>query len=236
MSGSNYTVFNAMTDIIASPSKAFDEIKQHTSWLWWALLVNVLTALAVYAYFYSWVDFPWLVEETIRNVPAENRAEAAEKIREFMQPGTSMIISLLFIVLVTFVMYLIQAVYLNLVNKVTAGANIKFGQWFSFSAWVNFVGIFASIASLVVILMAANNQLSSTELQPLSLNALLVHAQPGETWATWATSISLISIWTVFLTALGFRRWTGVSTGKSWLIALTPWVLVFGIWAALNLR
>jgi|GEM_PF-827115 len=236
MSGSNYTVFNAMTDIIASPSKVFDEIKQHTSWLWWALLVNVLMALAVYAYFYSWVDFPWLVEETIRNVPAENRAEAAEMIREFMQPGTSMIISLLFIVLVTFVMYLIQAVYLNLVNKVTAGANIKFGQWFAFSAWVNFVGIFASIASLVVILMAANNQLSSTELQPLSLNALLVHAQPGETWATWATSISLISIWTVFLTALGFRRWTGVSTGKSWLIALTPWVLVFGIWAALNLR
>lgn len=236
MSGSNYTVFNAMTDIIASPSKAFDEIKQHTAWLWWALLTNVLLALAVYAYFYSWVDFPWLVEETIRSVPAENRAEAADKIREFMQPNTSMMISLVFIVLVTFVVYLIQAVYLNLVNKVTAGANIKFGQWFSFSAWANFVSIFASIASFVVILMAPTNQLSSTELQPLSLNALLVHAQPGETWANWATSISLITLWTVFLTALGFKRWTGVSTGKSWLITLIPYVLIFGIWAALNLR
>ncbi len=236
MSGSDYTVFNAMTDIIASPGKAFDEIRQHTSWLWWALASNVLLSLAVYIYFYNWVDFPWLIEETIRSVPAEKRAEAADQIRKFMTPKMSLMISLAFVLVFTLVLYLLQAVYLNLVNKVTAGASTTFGQWFSFSAWVNFVGIFASIAAFVVILMAPNNQLSSTELQPLSLNALLLHAKPGETWAAWGTALSLTTIWVIFLTAVGFKRWTGVSTAKSWLVALLPWVLIFGIWAALNLR
>lgn len=236
MGAASYNVFNAMTDIIASPGKAFDQIRQHTSWLWWALLSNVLLSLAVYIYFYSWVDFPWLVEETIRSVPAENRAEAADQIRKFMTPGISLMISVAFVLVFSLVIYLLQAVYLHLVNKVTAGAAISFGQWFSFSAWVNFVGIFASISSFVVILMAPNNQLPSTDLQPLSLNALVLHAQPGETWAAWATALSLISLWVVFLTAAGFKRWTGVSSAKSWLIALLPWVLVFGIWAAFNLR
>ena len=236
MSGSNYTVFNAMTDIVASPAKAFDEIKQHTSWLWWALLSNVLLSLAVYVYFYSWVDFPWLVEETIRNIPVENRAETAESIRQFMTLRNSLMISLVFVLVFTVVLYLLQAVYLHLVNKVTAGAPITFGQWFSFSAWANFVGVFASIAAFVVILMAPNNQLPSTGLQPLSLNALLLHAKAGEPWAAWATALSLITIWVVYLTAVGFKRWTGASTAKAWLISLTPWVLVFGIWAALSLR
>lgn len=236
MSAGKYTVFNAMTDIIASPSKAFDEVKEHTSWLWWPLLANLLLGLALFVYYYSWVDFTWLVEETIRSVPAENRAEAADQIRNFMTPKSSMMISLAFIFIFTMVVYLLQAVYLNLANRLTTGASIKFGQWFSFSAWVNFVGIFATIAGFVVILIASNNQLSSTELQPLSINSLLVHGKPGETWTTWASSLNLLGVWTIFLTALGFKRWTGSSTAKSWLITLIPWVLVFGIWAALNLR
>jgi hypothetical protein len=236
MSGSDYGVFNAMTDIIASPGNAFDHIKDHTSWLWWALLVNLFLGMAVYGYFYSWVDFPWMVEETIRNVPPEDRAEAAETIRSFMKPETTMMITLVAMVVVTFVMYTVQAIYLTLVNKMTIGADIKFGQWFSLATWANFVGIFASLATLVVIMLADNNQLASTDLQPLSLNALLMHAKPGETWATWATSLSLISLWAIFLTAVGFRRWTGASTIKSWIVALVPWVLIFGIWALLNLR
>lgn len=236
MGGSNYSVFNAMTDIVASPSSAFDHIKEHTSWLWWALLVNLLLGMAVYAYYYSWVDFPWMVEETIRNVPAENRAEAAESIRQFMKPTTTIIFTLALIAVITFVTYIAHAVYLNLANKMTIGADIRFGQWFSFTSWVNFVGVFASLAALVVILMADNNQLASTDLQPLSLNALLVHARPGETWATWATTLSLISVWSIFLTAVGFRRWTGASTSKSWVIAVLPWVVIFGIWALINLR
>ena len=236
MTTGSYTVFNALVDIIASPGKALDEAKQHTSWLWWPLFISIFLAMAVFGYYYSWVDFPWLVEETVRNIPAESRAESAEAIRSFMQPGRTMWFTLIMILVVSFIIYLLQAVYFHLANKMTSGSEIGFGQWFSFSVWISFVGIFATLAALIVILMADSNQLSNTSLQPLSFNALFIHAAPGTTWATWANSLNLVTFWTIFLAATGFGRWTGASTVKSWVIAALPWVLIFGIWAALNAR
>jgi hypothetical protein len=236
MSENSYTVFNAMADIIASPGKAFTEIKQHTSWLWWPLLINIGLAMAIFAYFYSWVDFDWLIEETIRGLPAEDRAESADTVRQLMKPGQTMWITIISIAVVSFVIYSIQAVYFHLVNKMTSGAEIGFGQWFSFSVWAGFVSIFGTLAALAMILIADSNQLASTSLAPLSLNALLIHAAPGETWHTWANSLNLLSFWTIFLAATGFANWTGASTMKSWIVALAPWVIIFGIWAALNAR
>ena len=81
MSDKSYSVFNAMMDIVASPGKALDEIKLHTFWLWWPLLISMGLASGLFIYYYGWVDFPWLIEETIRQVPAENRAESADAIR-----------------------------------------------------------------------------------------------------------------------------------------------------------
>ncbi|NIP17121.1 MAG: hypothetical protein GWM87_02375, partial [Xanthomonadales bacterium] len=173
----------------------------------------------------------WLIEETIRQQPAEVRAERAEGIRQFMQPGRTLMTTLIAIVLVTLVIYTIQATYLHLANKLTTGAEIGWGQWFSFSAWTAFVGIFGTLAALVVILMADNNQLSQADMQPLSLNSLLVHARPGEPWFTWASSLSLVNFWTLALMSIGYARWTGAPMVKSTIIAVLPWALIFGIWA-----
>ena len=41
MAGNSYSVFNAMVDIVASPGKALDEIKGHTSWFWFPLLISI---------------------------------------------------------------------------------------------------------------------------------------------------------------------------------------------------
>ena len=140
----SYSVFNAMVDIVASPGKALDEIKQHTSWLWWPLLISILLAAGLMIYYYGWVDFPWLVDETIRQIPAENRAESADAIRSFMQPGTSTWTTVAAIVVITLVIFLVQSVYLHLANKLITGAEIGFGQWFSFSTWTA-LSIWASV-------------------------------------------------------------------------------------------
>jgi hypothetical protein len=231
MTGNSYSVFNAMVDIVASPGKALDEIKQHTAWLWWPLLISLLLGSGLMVYYYSWVDFPWLIEETIRAVPAENRAESADAIRQFMQPGRSTWTTVVAIVVVTFIIYTIQSTYLHLANKLVTGADISWGQWFSFSTWTAFVGVFGALAAFVMIFMADSNQLSQQSLQVLSLNSLLVHASPGEPWFTWASSLTLIHFWTLFLMSIGFARWTGASMVKSTIIATLPWVLIFGIWA-----
>ncbi|MFT7564922.1 MAG: hypothetical protein ACI8ZT_002585, partial [Bacteroidia bacterium] len=142
MSETTYTVFNAMTDIFASPGKALDEVKSHTSWLWWPLLINIGLAAGLFIYYFSWVDFPWLIEETIRNLPSESRAESADAVRQFMSPGTSTWTTVAAIVIMSFVIYLLLAVYFHLANKVTTGSDIGFGQWFSFSVWTGFISVF----------------------------------------------------------------------------------------------
>jgi len=231
MADSSYSIFNAMVDIIAAPGKALDEIKSHTSWLWWPLLISVLLASGLMLYYYSWVDFPWLVEETIRQVPAEDRAEAAGPIRQFMSVGTTTWTSVAAIVLLSLVIYTVQGTYLHLANKMTTGAEIGFGQWFSFSVWTAFVGVFGTLAAFVVIFMADSNQLAGEKLQVLSMNSLIIHASPGDPLFTWGNSLSLVNFWMLFLMSIGYARWTGATIVKSTIIAVLPWALIFGVWA-----
>jgi hypothetical protein len=231
MTGNSYSVFNAMVDIVASPGKALDEIKQHTYWLWWPLLITMLLAGGLTVYYFNWVDFPWLIEDTIRQIPVEKRAERADATRQFMQTGWTTWIRVIAIVIITPIFYAIWAVYLHLANKLVMGAEVGFGQWFSFSIWTFFVGIFGTLAAFVTIFMADSNQLSEQSLQVLSMNSLFIHASAGESWFTWASSLNLIFFWTLFLMSIGFARWTGASILKSSIIACLPWVLIFGIWA-----
>ena len=233
MAERSYTVFNAMVDIVAAPGKALDEIKDHTSWLWFPLLISIALACALFAYYYSWVDFDWLVEETIRQMPPESRAAGAEAVRGFMSPKSSLITTLVAIVVVTFVIYLLEAIYFHLANKITTGADIGFGQWFNFAAWTAFVGIFGSLAAFVVILTADSNQMSAESLQVLSINNLLLHAPPGDPWFRWGSSLTLINLWMLVLMSIGYIRWTNASMVKSAIIACLPWVLIFGIWAVM---
>jgi hypothetical protein len=233
MTGNAYTAFNAMADIVTAPGKALENVKNHTAWLWWPLLISLVLASLLFAYYFSWVDFEWMVEETIRMQPPERRAEVAEGIRAFMSPTTSILTTVLAIVVMTFVIYAIQSTYLHLANKLTTGADIKWKQWFSFSAWTAFVGVFAILAGFVVILMADSNKLMQDQLQPLSLNALLIHADAGTPWATWGSSLQLTNLWMLVLMSIGYQKWTGASMAKSAIIATLPWVLIFGIWAVM---
>ena len=230
MADSSYSMFNAMVDIVAAPGKALDAIKSHTSWLWWPLLISILLASGLMLYYYNWVDFPWLIEETIRQVPAEDRTEAAGPIRQFMSVGTSSWTTVVAIVVISLVIYTIQATYLHLANKLTTAAEIGFGQWFSLSVWTSFVGVFGALAAFVVILMADSNQLAGEKLQVLSLNSLILHASPGDPLFTWGNSLTLINFWTLFLLSIGYARWTGATIVKSTIIAVLPWALIFGAW------
>jgi len=231
MADGSYSVFNAMVDIVAAPGKALDEVKLHTSWLWWPLLIAIVLASGMMIYYYSWVDFPWLVEETIRQMPAENRAESADAIRSFMSVGTSTWTTVAAITVMSLIIYAIQATYLHLANKLTTGAEIGFGSWFSFSVWTAFVGVFGALAAFVVILMADSNQLAAQKLQVLSLNSVLIHASADDPLFTWANSLALTNFWTFFLMSIGYARWTGAGMVKSTTIVVLPWALIFGGWA-----
>lgn len=233
MNTTSYGAFNALVDIIAAPAKAFDAIRAHPRWLWWPLAITVALAVGAFAFYFTWVDFDWLIEDVVRtSVPPGGDPAAAEAIRSFMSPGVQIGSTAVGIVVFTLLVYAVQSVYLHLVNKVVGDPALRFGQWFAFSAWTAFPTVFQSLAMLVVIFMASSNQIGQYELNPLSFQSLFLHAEPGTSWATWGASLSLVTLWVIGLMIYGFSRWTGSSLLKSALVVATPWVLVYGIWAA----
>ncbi|MGY6517674.1 MAG: YIP1 family protein [Lysobacteraceae bacterium] len=229
---SSYGVGNALVDIIAAPSKAIDEIRHRVAWLWVPLGIVIALSIASIVTYYLWVDFDWLVEQAIAAAGTQGADPAAEAgIRSFMQPGVMIGIAVVSIVVMTLLIYLLQTVYLHLVNKVTGNPELRFGQWFALSAWTAFPLVFQALSTFVVIAMTPGRQLDQSQLSPLSLQSLLIRAEPTSSWAAWGSSISLVSFWIIGLLALGIMRWTGASLAKALLIAAAPSVVIFGLWA-----
>ncbi|MFN2301875.1 MAG: YIP1 family protein [Gammaproteobacteria bacterium] len=229
-----YSVWNAMVDIVAAPATAIDEIRHRVSWLWWPLVITIVASSGVFAFYYMWVDFPWMVDEMIRaTVPPGADPAQAQAMRDFMSPTGQVTMTAIGITIVTMLIYAIQSGYLHLVNKVAGEPSLRFGQWFALSAWTGFLGIFNILAMVVVMVTAGTNQVQVHELAPLSMNALFIHAEPGATWFTWGNSLTLVHLWILALLVLGFARWTGASLAKSTVLVTAPWVLVFGLWAFL---
>jgi hypothetical protein len=230
-STATYSPINAMMDIIAAPGQAMDGVRGHNGWMWWPLLTTFIVSIGATVFYALWVDFPWLIEETIRALPPESTPETEDAVRDFMSPNKQAMMGAVGIVIVTFLIYAIQSVYLNLVTKMTVGDQFKFGDWFSFSVWTGFVGIFNSIIMLGVLLSSSTNQVGQESLLPLSFNTLFIHAAPGEPWFTWGNSLTLVNIWMLALMAIGYQRWTKASLGKSIAVTSAPWVALFGVWA-----
>ena len=46
-------------------------------------------------------------------------------------------------------------------------------------------------------------------------------------------ALNLTNLWMLVLMSIGYSRWTGASMTKSAIIASLPWVLIFGVWAAM---
>lgn len=232
MTTSEYTVFNALTDIVTAPGTALAGVKDHVKWLWWPLGLSMLLGIGLTAYYINWVDFDWMVDELIMSQPAETRAQSAEFIRDRMSRQNNLVMSAILIPVVSLLIYSLLATYYHLANKLTAGVALRWTQWFSMSVWTGFVNIFSTLAAFVVIFMQDGNQLPQHELQALSVNSLLLHLEPGDRGFTWGNSLLLTNFWSVGLVGIGFSRWTGSGVLKSIIIGAFPLVLVYGIWAA----
>lgn len=228
----SYGIGNALIDIIAAPSKALDEVRDRVKWLWVPLIIVMLLAIASQVFFTLWVDHDWFVDQTIAAMLAGGGDPEMEPgIRQWMQPRTMLITGVVGVLLIIPLVQLIQAVYLHLVNKIVGNPDLRFGQWFALSVWSAFPMIFRSLAAFGVMALATDRRITEQEQMPLSLQSLFIRAEPGSSWAAWGGAIDLISFWMIGLLALGIMRWTGASALKAIIIAATPSVLIFGIWA-----
>jgi hypothetical protein len=158
-------------------------------------------------------DFVWLREHVMIG-QGDAKPEIRAAMEHSLTPTFLMWSTGLTTVLGTPVVFAVSALYYFLAGKVM-GAPIGFGKWFGFAAWVN-------VPRLLTV------PLSALQI----LNYLVFHLPPSNPWAGLLYSIDLPAIWTMVLSVIGLKVWTGRSTGACATAALIPWVIVYGLWAA----
>ena len=128
------------------------------------------------------------------------------------------------------VLYALMAVYYLLAGKVM-GAGIGYGKWFGFAAWTSIPRLLA-LPLMALQIATSGGRLTLEDSNMVSLNYLLLHLPLSHPWASFAGSLDLTSLWTMALATIGLKAWTGRSTGACALVAVLPYVLIYGIWAA----
>lgn len=220
--------------LIFEPRSAFAELDARPRYWWPLLLVMVLQGGLAYWYV-SFVDLAWLVDEQLRassvgaNLTDAEIARMASAATE--QRGVRAILAGVIGAIALPVMLLIGALYLLLATKVT-GVERGFPHWFALSAWTTLpVMLLGAVLGAVALATAGSNQIPQAALQPLSLNELVFHRQPGETGYTLYSSFNLLQFLSVYLTAMGLRVWTSRSWTYCIIVAVLPIALIYGIWA-----
>lgn len=215
-------------NILTSPSEAFAAIKHRPSKAFPLLLVVVLNAL-VLTWYFNIVDYEWFVDDILSagTISEEERAEARESmlalsINSFalfgVIGGSAAII----------VINLLQAAYLSLVAAIR-GDRFKFSHWFSLVCWAGFPVLLTIAGSAVTILLTPNGQLSSYQLDPLTLYNLGLGSNSASVQAL-TQSISLTAFWSLGLIAIGHQQWTQASWARSVIIVTSPYLCILGIW------
>jgi Yip1 domain len=225
--------------LLFEPRKAFAEIDAKPRW-GFPLLVVIVTTVVAALWYQSVVDLEWLTDRTIRasrfsaNL-TEAQIEEAVK-RSSSNPALGMVTTAIGTPIAVVVMGLLSALYLLLAGKIT-GVRRSFRQWFAFAWWVSLPAtLLALLAAAFVLLTATSTQIDQGDMKPLSLNALFIHKTFDQSGYTLLSNIDLIQMFSLYLSVVGVRAWSGRSWLFSSIFALLPYALIYGIWAFISLR
>ncbi|PCI63056.1 MAG: hypothetical protein COB37_05655 [Kordiimonadales bacterium] len=224
------SAFSALIDVFVDPKKAFEGLDANPGWFWMVFILIIVTPMALTTYYFQTVDIAWLVGQ------AETAAEAAgtplpEEAKAFMTAGAMTATTAIGQLIIIPVIFVIWAVYLNLVNKFTMNDTRGFKNWFSLSIFAAAPNLLASIAALVYFMVSGTNQISLEDVQFFSANSLITHYPTGHSAATFMGSITPFMFWNIALMTIGIKAWTKRSFMKSLMISLAPYIVIYGAWS-----
>jgi hypothetical protein len=124
----------------------------------------------------------------------------------------------------------LTAWYLSFMSKFSFN-QLGWRHWMSMVCWTSIPTVFVAIAAWASMLSIPNGQIGLTDINPLSLQALL----QVESSSTLLQSLNIVQIWTLALLVMGYQNWTGKSMLASAMIVLAPYVLIYGGWALVTL-
>ena len=215
-------------NVILAPSPTFARLKDKPR-PFIPLLVLILLTLAVSCWYVSTLDFAWFREHMLA-ARGSMKPEARAAMAQFLTPKTMMWSSGAGAVVGTPLICAIVAVYYLLAGKVM-GTVIGYGKWFGFAVWTSIPRLLTVPLSVLQIL-TSGGRLAPEDMNMVSLNYLLLHAPMSSPWFGLATNLDLTSVWSIALAVLGLKVWTGRSTAACVTVAVLPYALVYGLWAA----
>jgi len=215
-------------NVILEPSPTFVRLKERTR-AWLPLLLTILLTLAVMVWWARTVDLTWLREHALAARP-DAKPEERAAIASFMTPNSVLWSTVLGTVIGTPVMLAIVALYYFLASKVM-GESIGYGKWFGFVAWTGIPRLLA-LPLWALQIVTSHGQAALEDLNMVSLNYLVFHLPATSPWAGIVNGVDLTAIWTIVLSVIGLKAWTGRPTATCVTVALIPWVVVYGLWAA----
>jgi hypothetical protein len=215
-------------NVILEPTPTFARLKAKTS-AWLPLLILIVLSVAIMYWWISTLDFGWLREHMLAaqgNATPEVRAA----MERFMTPTSMMWSSSIGAVVGTLVALSLSALYYVIASKVI-DAPIGFGKWFGFSVWTS-VPRLLTIPLSALQIATSHGRLAPEDLNMASLNYLVFHLPASHPWAGLVGSIDLTMFWSIALAVIGLKAWTGRSTSTCVTVALLPYAIIYGLWAA----
>lgn len=222
------SAFTVLLQVFLEPKTAFGEIKERSN-TWMPLLLIILPTLAVFYWYFSVIDFSWFLERSL-SAQAAMKPDARQALERFMTHDRLMITSLGGALLGMPIAFALFAIYYLIASKVL-GIVIPYTKWFSFSVWVSVPGIL-SIPLMALQVASGHGQVALEDLNMLSLNFLIGHLSINNPWAGLLNSLSVTTFWTMFLTFIGFRVWTGRRVFTCTVVSVVPYAVIYGVWAA----
>jgi hypothetical protein len=215
-------------NVILAPSPTFARLKDKPR-PFIPLLVIILVTLAISCWYVSTLDFAWFREHMMA-AQGTVKPEARAAMEQMFTPKTMMWMSGAGAVLGMPFICAVSALYYLLAGK-AIGSGIGYGKWFGFSVWTSIPRLL-SVPLSVLQILTSGGRLAPEDMNMVSLNYLLLHLPASNHWFGLATNLDLTSVWCIALAVIGLKAWTGRSTGTCVTVAVLPYVLVYGIWAA----
>lgn len=218
---------SAFTSMFYEPTATFQRLEAKPRG-WFPMIVLMASTSALMLWYFSIVDFAWLLDQMLTMMKTAEEREAAAK---FMSKTTMQVSSLISGLVMLPLFSAILGVYLMIVSKALSHG-ISFGKGFALAAWSSVPGILLFPLGAMQILMASSGQLSFSDLNPVSLNQLLFHYDMAHPLTTLLDTLNLTTFWSIFLLVIGFEVWAKVKRSTAILVVIVPFVLVYGGWFA----
>ena len=223
-----------LLNIYLDPGKVFAGLKEKPNW-WLPLLILVVVNVALMTGYFSSVDPDWFSERQWQQVEAQQvgrdfSAAQIEQMKRFMPSArTAGYIAAVTAPVFIVVVMLLSALYYWLAGKITSSA-VTYKQGFTLAAWASMPGALGIVVALVgALIMSPQTGLESLMLT--HLDPLLMQLPFDHSWSRFVKAFDLMMLWSIFLSALGWRTWSHTSWVQAIIVAVLPVLVVFGVWA-----